>query len=172
MNTMWKALVAGLFGLAMFALGFSAQAEDKIPKDGKFKAAYATIGTYTYMEVPGGGFATWSSPGLMWVLDGKMYMPHGKQDCIGYTAYNTQGGKWTGYCSCVDKDGDKVLVMQEGTEAPDQSYSYKERILGGTGKYTGITGSGTGRGTNAYPPPKGDGTFQGEGVFEEEWKLP
>ena len=56
------------------------------------------------------------------------------------------GLEFTNRCVNVDKDGDKTISMSNG-----KPKSYQWMFLSGTGKYQGITGSGTAEVTKHYP---------------------
>lgn len=51
-------------------------------------------------------------------------------------------GKSKVYCSFGDADGDRVLTEFTGHNTPDGQGSGTNEIIGGTGKYAGIKGSG------------------------------
>lgn len=50
-------------------------------------------------------------------------------------------GRDKGYCAFGDSDGDRIFTDFTGTFGPDGANGNNE-IIGGTGKYTGIQGSG------------------------------
>lgn len=53
---------------------------------------------------------------------------------------------YTSRCTFVDADGDKVVGMSTGTQQ-----GWQWTFLGGTGKWEGIQGSGTGKNIARYP---------------------
>ena len=60
-----------------------------------------------------------------------------------YTFIAVDGhGKTKGFCAFSDADGDRVFTDFTGTTAPDGQGSGVNEIIGGTGKYDGIQGSG------------------------------
>ena len=57
--------------------------------------------------------------------------------CLEESSARKDGYKFTGTCIETDMDGDKIFVTYEGPESGPLS------VIGGTGKYAGIEGSGT-----------------------------
>lgn len=79
----------------------------------------------------------------------------GPAECV-YTFYargDTVENK--GYCAFGDGDGDRIFTEWTGTGSSGTNV-----IVGGTGKYTGITGSGPWRGAEAVGNNGGWVTFQ------------
>jgi hypothetical protein len=65
----------------------------------------------------------------------------GPTDCF-ETFFLTDGrGKDKGYCAFGDADGDRIFTDWHGTISPDGAEGINE-IVGGTGKFAGIQGSG------------------------------
>jgi hypothetical protein len=54
--------------------------------------------------------------------------------------------EFTNRCSFVDAQGDRILSVANGTRE-----SFQWRWIGGTGKFAGISGSGTGKIDAEYP---------------------
>jgi len=86
----------------------------------------------------------------------------GPAECV-YTYYatgNTVENK--GYCAFGDADGDRIFTQWNGTGTSGTNF-----IVGGTGKYEGITGSGPWMGAEAVGKNGGWVTFQ-----RLDYKLP
>lgn len=65
----------------------------------------------------------------------------GPANCFeGFFAHDGKG-KGAGFCAFGDVDGDRLFTQYTGTFGPDGANGTNE-ITGGTGKYSGITGSG------------------------------
>jgi hypothetical protein len=66
--------------------------------------------------------------------------PKASETCAGHYEYMPDGS-WKGTGNCTDKypDGEITLIWEEGSHLKD--YVYKK--TGGTGKYQGVSGSGT-----------------------------
>ena len=67
--------------------------------------------------------------------------PKTAEDCVGKYEYMPDGS-WTGAGTCTDiyKGGDKIyLTWEEGSHLKEYTYTK----TGGTGKYQGVSGSGT-----------------------------
>jgi hypothetical protein len=75
---------------------------------------------------------------------------------------NSRGGQYseTGACTEVDTDGDMIYL----TVATDT-----QTLIGGTGKYKGITGTGPFSGHPLRPPASG--TFAVEVDHKVTWKM-
>ena len=65
----------------------------------------------------------------------------GAANCFYVFALANGAGPNKGYCAFGDADGDRIFTDFTGTIAPDGANGTNV-ISGGTGKYTGITGSG------------------------------
>jgi len=57
--------------------------------------------------------------------------------CLEESTARTDGYKFNGTCVETDADGDKIFMTYEGPESGPLS------LIGGTGKYAGVEGSGT-----------------------------
>lgn len=67
-------------------------------------------------------------------------------ECRGVTNASKTGVDYNSRCTFVDADGDRVVGATAGHA---KGWSWK--FLGGTGKWEGIQGGGTGRSIGAYP---------------------
>jgi hypothetical protein len=67
-------------------------------------------------------------------------------DCRVLWIASKAGLEFTNRCVNVDKDGDKHITMATGTPK-----SFQWKFMGGSGKYAGISGSGTAEIHSPYP---------------------
>jgi hypothetical protein len=67
-------------------------------------------------------------------------------ECRGVTNASKAGVDYNSRCTFVDADGHKVVGATTGTA---QGWTWK--FLGGTGKWEGIEGAGTGKSVAQYP---------------------
>ena len=67
-------------------------------------------------------------------------------ECRGVTNASKAGVDYNSRCTFIDADGHKVVGTTVGTA---QGWTWK--FLGGTGKWEGIEGSGTGKSVAQYP---------------------
>lgn len=83
-------------------------------------------------------------------------------DCRVLWVASKAGLEFTNRCVNIDKDGDKHVTMASGTPK-----SFQWRFLGGSGKYQGISGGGTGEIHSPYPRGANFGAscWQGRGTY-------
>lgn len=83
-------------------------------------------------------------------------------DCRVLWIASKEGLEFTNRCVNVDKDGDKHITMATGTPK-----SFQWRFVSGSGKYAGISGSGTAEIVATYPRQASFGTscWQGRGTY-------
>jgi hypothetical protein len=67
-------------------------------------------------------------------------------ECRGVTNVSKAGVDYNSRCTFVDADGDRVVGATTG-----QAKGWTWKFLGGTGKWAGIEGGGTGKPLAAYP---------------------
>lgn len=138
---MSKAL-AGLSGVLMIALCAGAGAQ-QLPKSGSFNIHTGWKDTGVALEVAdkrmqGQGMVT----GVTFNDKGSGPLHTGPANCS-YTFMVVEGaGKSKGFCTFSDADGDRIFTDFTGINKPDGQASGTNEIVGGTGKYAGIQGSG------------------------------
>ena len=76
----------------------------------------------------------------------------------------------TGFCVYVDADGDQWFLTYQGAGQFGASQKGAYTLVGGTGKYQAISGSGDY--TYIDMPPVSEDTFQGQTTYKGNWKLP
>lgn len=77
--------------------------------------------------------------GVQFTDDAEKPLDRAHQVCHTAGVVEGFGGKFRGYCSAIDDDGDMWWVSWHRIDENGGTWSY----LGGTGKYEGETGSGT-----------------------------
>lgn len=81
--------------------------------------------------------------------------------CFGSNIMNDSDLEFgAGYCTAVDEDGDVYWTWFEVARRG----GFNWQVMGGTGKYSGATGSGTSRATGSLPD--GSATFRIRGTIE------
>ncbi|MBF86803.1 MAG: hypothetical protein CMJ14_02255 [Pelagibacterales bacterium] len=68
---------------------------------------------------------------------GSGYLHNGEAHCLATFNVNNGVGEAKGWCSWSDNDGDRLFTSFNGS-----LYEGENIIIGGTGKYSGMTGSG------------------------------
>lgn len=158
----------GILGVITLALAFGSTAQGADARQGTFKGKFGVRFTGTVTEIEkdhvfysgafsgvffndvAGGFVDKSSvecPGINDVVNGLATLNHG-------------------YCIVTDKDGDKAVLKWQGKDSSKGVGGGDQHWIGGTGKYTGLTGKSTYRYTAIGSTP----AFSV--VWEGEWKLP
>jgi hypothetical protein len=92
--------------------------------------------------------------------------------CLGYGTYSADGGsvKEIGRCTLVDADGDQIFEEYEiELTGPNDHNPAKATILGGTGKYKGISGTLTAKAEILPPLGKADTMWAGD--YKGEYKI-
>jgi len=106
--------------------------------------------TGTHLNDAGSGF-----------LHGAAVVCHGMNDILKGLANNR------GHCTATDRDGDKAFVGYEcRSSQPGGRCEGELQWVGGTGKYTGLTGKST------WYPVGAPGGAYGYSVWKGEWQLP
>jgi len=134
----------GILGIGMTALILSGQvAGQQLAKSGTISVHTGWKDTGVAIEtadkrMQGQGMVT----GISFNDKGSGPLHQGPANCS-YTFMAVEGnGKNKGFCAFGDVDGDRIFTDFSGTAAPDGQGSGTNEIVGGTGKYTGIQGSG------------------------------
>ena len=128
-------------GIAL-ALGTAAMAAD-LPKEGSFSGTYAAFGTVK--AAPMGKerlLLTFDQNGLS-VGDG--LLNHMTWHCWGLGDFTNGTGQSHGYCMGTDPAGEQVAINWGDEKHPldQKTVTGSFTFTSGTGKYAGITGSGT-----------------------------
>lgn len=131
----------GLFVLA--AAGFAivtapAPAADLFPKSGQAKlAAYTVCRSLAIIDMDKvGSQSSADCQGIVKSLEGASPLDNMAIHCLEESRARVEGYKFDGTCVQSDGDGDRIFLTYEGPESGPVA------ILGGTGKYQGLTGDG------------------------------
>lgn len=84
-------------------------------------------------------------------------------DCRVVFTASPAGVEFSNRCNFVDAQGDRIISAADGTRD-----SFKWRWIAGTGKFQGITGSGTGKIDSSYPranPAVSGSCWSGKGTY-------
>ena len=107
---------------------------------------------------------------------GQNILDHVTTRCWGMGSFIKGMGKAHGYCVSIDPAGDQIVI--DWSENENHALDAKELVgsftyTSGTGKYEGITGSGTyvDTGPNTYKP-LAEGTYEVVATIKGSYKLP
>jgi len=148
---------------ALFATGAAGAG---LPKFGSVKhAAYTVCRSAAEVELGDVGSNTSADcSGIVKTRDGSETLDNLALHCLEESVARKAGYKFTGTCVEMDGDGDRLYLSYEGPE------SGPVEVLGGTGKFKGITGKGQWRVTDA--PGNTSSLFAFTLDYEFDWTLP
>jgi hypothetical protein len=151
--------------LAALALATAARAEG-LPKAGLVHHAAYTICRQTSAIDLGevGSDSAADCSGIVKATDGAKPFDNLSVRCLEGSVARKAGYKFTGACVETDGDGDKIYLTYEGPEDGPVA------VLGGTGKFKGLTGQGHWKVTDA--PGNTDKLFAFTLDYEFSWTLP
>ena len=159
---------AGLVLLAGLSASGAAYAQE--PKEGRidwtlcFGGSTQLIGPTAQDPTPKDRFATYDVTGGIVVAAGPA--PAMSVECLGAFELRGRAYQHRGYCVFQDPAGHRI----HGNDNRD-AQGYTWTFLGGTGKYEGISGSGTTEVIGSMTPVR-PGTLQGCRRLQGQWKLP
>jgi hypothetical protein len=151
-HTMFRTLVVAA---PLFAVALPAAAAD-LPKEGRFDFNYCMAGKTDYTELKSGlatgMFEGWAAT---YANGGTRAFDRQGSRCVG--VYEIIDGKYRDYgvCTQVDADGDKWLMRFE----TGGDMGGKWVVVGGSGKYDGMTGSATYVPVGEIPPGAAPGIY-------------
>lgn len=145
----------------------------EIPAEGTIDSSFTYISTPTTMPSADGNEATVYDASL--VLTGNS--PASLLDrmagrCLLAGPNNQKSGAYriSGWCTYSDKDGDMIFASdEEGAGSWSEPSKGNGKLLGGTGKYVGITGAYTF--TNDYFGAPKSGTYAGAGKKSGTYRI-
>ncbi|MDE3175656.1 MAG: hypothetical protein KGM15_06030 [Pseudomonadota bacterium] len=122
---------------ALYAAGAAAQTAP-LPKTGAVKhAAYAVCRSLAAVDLGEIGSNTSAEcTGIVRTTDGSKTLDNLAIRCLEESVARKSGYKFTGTCVETDAGGDKLYLAYEGPESGPID------VLGGTGKFKGVTGHG------------------------------
>jgi hypothetical protein len=133
-----KAEIALVAAALIAASAPAARAADPLPRTGEAKLAAYTV-CRTLMNVDMGKVGSQSSAeceGIVKSVDGPSPMDNLAIRCLEESRARTDGYRFDGTCVETDADGDKLYLTYQGPESGPLA------LIGGSGKYSGITGEG------------------------------
>lgn len=152
----YTTFVRNTLAVAALLVGSQAPAAVEIPKEGRFDFNYCMGGKAAYSEVRA-GLATGEFDLVASTYTngpGKAFDRQGSR-CVG--VYEIVDGKYRDYgvCTQVDADGDKWIMRTE----TGADMGGKWVAVGGSGKYEGMTATGSYAPVGAIPPAAAPGVF-------------
>lgn len=142
---MKKIIAMWIAGFSFASFGVHVCAEH-LPKSGRINLHSILKGT-TYTKF-NDEYNHSTIVGVTFNEEDKGLLHLGKVACS-YSGFAHQPiNKGIGFCAFEDKDGDKIFVQYSGTSNVKGEFSATNDIIGGTGKFNGIQGSGPSSCTN------------------------
>ena len=134
-----RSLGALLILAAVVAFGVPARAAEPFPPTGSAKlAAYSVCRSAVIVDMGAvGSNSSAECIGIVKTRDGAKLLDNLAIRCQEDAKARPEGYAFTGTCVHTDADGDKLFMTYEGPESGTIA------LIGGTGKYKDITGSGT-----------------------------
>jgi hypothetical protein len=134
-----RILGALLILVAAVASRAPAYAADPLPNTGSAKlAAYSVCRSAVIVDMGAvGSNSSAECIGIVKTRDGSKLLDNLAIRCLEEAKARPEGYAFTGTCVHTDSDGDKIFMTYEGPESGTIA------LLGGTGKYKDIAGSGT-----------------------------
>ncbi|KAF0190449.1 MAG: hypothetical protein FD165_2682 [Gammaproteobacteria bacterium] len=151
--------------VAAVCLSLPASAAD-LPRSGKYTAHYGWTFTGQVQELgPDRTVYAGVVPGVIFNDTGKGFLHKARSDCTLFNDVNQGRANAIGTCVITDADGDKVFLEWKCTGVMPACPG-DERFVGGTGKYTGISGD------NKFQGNFIGNTGAGWSDWSGEYKLP
>ena len=168
-----KKLISILTTSMFLILSFGLTAEAQLAKSGKFSGTFTGAGKPVAMHMLGeaplhilaelyGGSKNDAGSGIFHMNSFKCTFSN--------EVVQIPKTKGNGYCTFRDADGDIVTFRFSETGSLVGGSIGTNTLIHGTGKYKGITGSGSYKG-NPLPEAQ-PGTFQLTGTFEGSYQIP
>jgi hypothetical protein len=155
---------------AAMSFGAAATMAADLPKEGTYSGTYSAFGTFKATSIGKERLLTTIDESIMTLTNG--FGDHVIWHCWGSGDYTNGVGQDSGYCVATDPSGDQfvdnwsIVKHELGGNA-----IVRDLYTSGTGKYTGITGSGTWevKGGEFRTP---EGTYALHGPLQGSYKLP
>ncbi len=136
-----KTALASALSLVLFAAFGGSALAGELPKQGTYSISWTFSGPYTLLEIGEDQWA-WISTFtvVVWNDAGEGVYHDMSGNCISMGTDERELAPFpeSGYCTYVDADGDKMF--EYWTETGDGKGH--DTLMGGTGKYSGLQGSG------------------------------
>jgi hypothetical protein len=151
---------------AALAAAATGAAADEMPKSGSVKhSAYTVCRSAAAVDLGEIGSDTSADcTGIVRTRDGAALFDNLSLHCLEASTARKAGYKFTGSCVETDSDGDKLYLTYEGPE------SGPIELVGGAGKFKGITGKGEWKVVDA--PGNSASLFAFTFTYDFDWTLP
>jgi hypothetical protein len=173
-SIMKERTLAAIFALFIL-VAFTQPSIAEMPKEGSGSSTTIYSGTFTAVPADEGHYVVhYTNKGVM-VSDEKN-SPFNNMSVynVGTMYFENGIGRLTGYMTCTDPEGDKVVIeIKETNSKPAPApggNSGTGKFLFGTGKFSGI--EGTTEYTRWYVYPATKDTYQAIGKSTATWKIP
>ena len=171
MKTKTSALIVALFTLV--AVAHPATAE--MPKEGTGTATTIYSGTFTAVPADEGHYIVhYTNKGVIVSDDKNSPFNNMSSYNVGTMYFENGVGRLTGYMTCTDPEGDKVVIeLKETNSKPAPApggNSGTGKYIYGTGKFAGIEGTIEYKRWYVYPASKD--TYQAVSKSTATWKIP
>lgn len=166
-----KKIIIAVVGTVFFSVVFGLVTEAQMTKEGTFAGTNSYAGTWKLTALDKDRLV------ISYENTGTQVEDSGQGPLHGMSTHNTgiqyieKGvGKTRGYMTWVDKDGDKILwkLTEDATQLLGPSTG-TGKVMGGTGKFTGMEGSM--EYTRRSMRPVADGTTQAIAKHKGSWKM-
>ena len=162
-----KAFLGVIVLVSLVFVGVTAP-EAQLPKQGTYRGSFGAQGAGTMHELEeghiffvGGFNGVFINDATDGFIDKTQVICPGVNDIVDGLSQGLHG-----YCIVTDEDGDKAFAKWSGVDDTPNVGGGEFQWIGGTGKYTGITGNNTFRYAGI-----GD-TLAYSVIWEGEWQLP
>ena len=166
-----KKIIIVVVGAFFLSVAFGLVANAQMPKEGTISGTVNYAGTHKIIPLDKDrAVMVYDNMGVR--LDDSGQGPfHGMSTHnVGVMYFEKGVGRLRGYMTNMDKDGDQyILELTEEASPLTGPVNGTGKILGGTGKFTGIQGGIEYTRTNLRPVA--DGTHQAVSKFKGSWKI-
>jgi hypothetical protein len=167
-----KKIIIAVVGTFFLSVAFGLVADAQMAKEGTFAGTNSYAGTYKVTPMDKDRYViSYENMGVQ-VEDSGQGPLHGMSTLnMGIQYFEKGVGKLRAYMTCMDKDGDKILweLIEEASQLGASASSGTGKMMGGTGKFTGIQGSM--EYTRRSMRPVADGTIQAIAKYKGSWKM-
>jgi hypothetical protein len=151
--------------------GITAMAAD-LPKEGAANGTYSSYGTFKVIPIGKERLLFQFDENGFWLSDG--FGDHLTSHCWGTGDYTGGMGQEQGYCVGTDPGGDQVVYTwtDEKHALGAKSVDASDTWVGGTGKFTGISGRGATGVCHSDFKAATEGTYFSSCTAKLNYKLP
>ena len=154
----------------------SAAMAGELPKEGKFAGTFHGAGTFKAAAMGKDAISGWDQMGYWLISDGPSVFDHMTWHCLGEHHVIAGIVGCHGNCIGTDTAGDQIVTQitnaDTATPADVKTIPGKVTLVGGTGKYAGITGNVTEDVLMTQFKVAADGNYVQFTKFQGRYKLP